>query len=211
VLLEVSDTGCGIPPDVLERIFDPYFTTRGVGKGAGMGLSVVLGIVTAHGGAIQVRSEVGKGTTFRIFFPAIKEKDESLGETGEELPTGSERVLFLDDEPAIAELGRVVLGKLGYDVHTETDPKAALELFAADPARFDLLITDTTMPGMTGDKLVEQVLQVRPDMKIIICTGYSERVDECRAILLGAKAYAMKPIDQKQLARIVRRVLDSKI
>ncbi len=125
-----------------------------------------------------------------------------------ELPTGNERILFIDDEPAIATLGRLMLERLGYQVQAETNPQKGLEVFAEAPERFDLIITDTTMPGMAGDQLIRKVLQIRPDMKTILCTGYSERVDEESAITLGAKAYAPKPLDRKQLALTIRRVLD---
>ncbi len=208
VMFQVSDTGCGIPAETLDRIFDPYFTTKKVGKGTGMGLSVVHGIIEAHGGSIEVQSDPGKGTTFKILFPATKEESILAMEIEEELPTGNERILFIDDEPTIATLGRLTLERLGYQVQAETNPRKALEVFASNPEQFDLIITDTTMPGMTGDQLIKKVLQIRPDMKTILCTGYSERVDEESAITLGAKAYALKPLDRKQLAMTVRKVLD---
>ena len=150
VMFQVSDTGCGIPAETLDRIFDPYFTTKEVGKGTGMGLSVVHGIVEAHGGSIEVQSDPGKGTTFKIFFPATKEESRSALEIEEELPTGNERILFIDDEQSIAKLGRLMLERLGYKVQAETDPRKALEVFASNPEQFDLVITDMTMPGMTG-------------------------------------------------------------
>ncbi len=209
VLLEVSDKGSGIPAEILDRIFDPYFTTKEVGKGTGMGLAVVHGIVEAHGGCIQVQSDPGRGTMFKIFFPATKEENRSALEIEEDLPTGNERILFIDDEQSIATLGRLVLEGLGYQVQAETNPTKALEVFASNPEQFDLIITDTTMPGITGDQLLKKVLQIRPDMKTILCTGYSERVDEEKAIALGAKAYALKPLDRKQLAITVREILDS--
>lgn len=211
VMLELSDTGCGIPAEIVDRIFDPYFTTKEVGKGTGMGLSVVHGIVEAYGGSIQVQSDPDKGTMFKIFFPAAKEDTKAAVAISEELPPGTERVLFIDDEQALARLGRLMLEALGYQVQAETNPRKALELFAANPEQFDLIITDTAMPGITGDQLITHVLQIRSDMKIILCTGYSQRVDEGSARAIGAKAYALKPFDRKQLAMTVRKVLDERI
>lgn len=210
VMLQVMDTGCGIPAEVQGRIFDPYFTTKGVGKGTGMGLSVVHGIVEACGGSIRVESIPGSGTTFEILFPAVEAKEKSRSELGveEDIPTGNERILFIDDEQSLAKLGRLFLEKLGYAVQAETNPNKALEVFAANPEQFDLIITDTSMPGLTGDQLIKKMLQIRPDMKIILCTGYSERVDEESARSMGAKAYVLKPHDRKQLAFTVRKVLD---
>ena len=208
VMLEVSDTGCGISTETLDRIFDPFFTTKEVGKGTGMGLSVVHGIVAAHGGFIEVQSDPGKGTTFKIFFPATKEESRSALEIEEEPPTGNERILFIDDEQSMAKLGQLMLERLGYKVQTETNPRKALELFASNPEQFDLIMTDTTMPGMTGDQLIKEILKIRPGMKTILCTGYSQRVDEESARAIGAKAYALKPLDRKQLAMTVRKVLD---
>ncbi len=210
LLLEVSDNGAGISAEIIDRIFDPYFTTKEVGKGTGMGLSVVHGIVEAHGGSIQVESEPGSGTTFKILFPATKEEIRSALEPEEELPTGNERILFIDDEQSLAKLGRLMLEALGYQVQAETNPRKALELFAPNPEQFDLIITDTTMPGMTGDQLIKKVLQIRPEMKTILCTGYSQRVDEESARTIGAKAYALKPLDRKKLAVTVRKVLDER-
>lgn len=210
VMLEVSDTGVGIPTGFVGRIFEPYFTTKEVGKGTGMGLAVVHGIVKAHGGSIQMQSDPGRGTTFKIFFPATDEDSSPALELSEDPPTGNEYVLFIDDEQSIAKLGQLMLEKLGYQAQAETDPKRALEIFASDPERFDLIVTDMTMPGITGDQLVEEILKICPGMKIILCTGYSERVDEEHARSIGAKAYALKPLDLKQLAKVVRRVLDER-
>jgi len=211
VMLKVSDTGSGIPVEIMDRIFDPYFTTKDVGKGTGMGLPVVHGIVEAHGGSIQVESDPGEGTTFKIFFPAIKQiRSSEVKETKAELPTGTERILFIDDEKSIAMFGGSMLERLGYQVKTETDPIRAMEVFASNPGQFDLVITDMTMPGITGDRLIRRVLQIRPDMKTILCTGYSQGIDEERAYTISAKAYALKPLDRKQLAITVRKVLDEK-
>ena len=207
VMLTVKDTGHGIPSEFIERIFDPYFTTKDVGKGTGMGLAVVHGIVDSHGGTIQVESYPGNGTTFKILFPATTE-EESVEEPKTELPRGTERILFIDDEESIAVLGGAILERLGYQVQTETDPRKAMEVFASNPRQFDLVITDMAMPGMTGDQLIQQVLQIRPEMKTILCTGYSQRVDEMSVLTLGTRAYVLKPLDRKQLATTVRGVLD---
>ncbi|MCK8602735.1 hybrid sensor histidine kinase/response regulator [Desulfoferrobacter suflitae] len=208
VMLTITDTGCGIPPGILERIYDPYFTTKEVGKGTGMGLAIVHGIVENHGGSIQVESRPGKGTTFRIFFPAGRGRIQSQTVPAERFPAGAESILFVDDEESISNLCRLLLERLGYRVHSETSPVRALQIFAADPSRFDLVITDMTMPEMNGDRLLEEVLQIRPDVATILCTGYSERMDEQRARQIGAGAYALKPLNRAELARLVRMVLD---
>lgn len=208
VMLKVSDTGSGIPAEVLDRIFDPYFTTKDVGKGTGMGLAVVHGIVETHGGAIRVESEEDLGTTFKIFLPVITDRISSVEETREDLPTGTERILFIDDEEPLARLGSLQLKKLGYRVHAETNPNKALDLFCSNPEQFDLVITDMTMPNMTGDQLITEILRIRPDTPIVLCTGFSERIDEDKARMLGARAYVLKPLDRKKLAITVRELLD---
>jgi two-component system, cell cycle sensor histidine kinase and response regulator CckA len=210
VMLQVSDTGCGISPDVRDRIFDPYFTTKGAGEGTGMGLAVVYGIVQAHGGVIQVESAPGNGTTFKIFLPAIPDAPSAPGTPTDALPTGTERVLLVDDEEQLAILGCLQLESLGYRVHSETNPGKALAVFKDDPQQFDLVITDMTMPGMTGDQLIREVLRIRPDIPVILCTGYSERVDRERAESFGARAYASKPLSRNELATVVCRVLHKK-
>ena len=206
----VSDTGCGIPPENLERIFDPFFTTKKQGKGTGLGLSVVHGIVESHGGLLTVESQPGVGTAITVYLPAIEAQSETAKDHEVVLPTGTERVLFVDDEPFQVELGKEVLGRLGYQVVTETDSLSALDRFCADPDAFDLLMTDMTMPVMTGDELGRAVLEIRPDLPVILCTGYSERITESEAVSMGFKGFAMKPMVVGQIARIVRDVLDGK-
>ncbi len=208
VMLKVSDSGHGIPADVVNRIFEPYFTTKEMGKGTGMGLAVVHGIVESHGGSIQVESRAGAGTTFTIYLPAAPKEYESFEETTQQVPTGCERILFVDDEESIAAIGKSILERLGYAVHIETDAKKALEVFAAEPGKFDLIITDMAMPGLTGDQLISKVLQIRPAMKTILCTGYSEKINEEAAHALGALEYALKPLDTQQLATVVRKALE---
>ena len=209
VRLTVTDTGCGMEPETLEHIFDPYFTTKEVGEGTGLGLSVVHGIVNTHGGAITVKSAPAKGTTFHVYFPII-EKEEKLQERSEgPLPTGNERILFVDDEQVIVYIGEKTLGQLGYDVVTKANGVDALELFRADPDRFDLVITDMTMPRMTGDQFARELIKLRPDIPIILCTGFNPKISKEQAGKIGIKAFVMKPLVRRDMANIVRKVLDA--
>ena len=210
VHLGVSDTGDGINPEVIDRVFDPYFTTKDVGKGTGMGLAVVHGIVKSHHGSILVESELGKGTTFKILFPSVKEKSKAEQKESQELPTGNESILFVDDEASMVNLNQQRLEKLGYKVIPKTDPSEALEFLRTNTDQINLVITDMTMPKMTGDKLAQEILKIRPDIPIIICTGYSERMSEDRAQEIGIHKYIEKPIEKETLARSVREVLDGK-
>jgi two-component system cell cycle sensor histidine kinase/response regulator CckA len=208
VNLTVSDTGHGISQEEIDRIFDPYFTTKELGKGTGMGLAVVHGIVKGHNGLITVQSEIGKGTTFSIVFPAVEKQAVSEPETGEELPTGCERILFIDDEEPLVKIGHQKLERLGYKVDATTSPIEALERFRSRPDQFDLVITDLTMPKMTGDKLVKEILDIRPDIPVILCTGFSEKIDEKKANAIGAADYIEKPLDKRDFAFKIRKVLD---
>ena len=210
VKLMVSDTGPGIDPKIIDRIFDPYFTTKGIGKGSGMGLAVVHGIVKSHSGAIKVDSTLGKGTQFSIFFPLTQGKAAVEAETIQEIPRGSETILFVDDEISIVNMVQRMFERLGYKVQTATTPQDALDRFALNPDHFDLVITDMTMPQMTGVKLSEKLMDVRPDIPIIICTGHSALVDEEKAKELGLAAYVMKPINIRGIAQTIRKVLDRK-
>ncbi len=207
IRLSVSDTGQGIGPDEIARIFDPYFTTKEVGKGTGLGLSVVHGIVKSHKGEITVSSDIGKGTTFEILFPMIEEEAEKAPVITEKIPRGNERILFVDDEEAMVELDKKGLERLGYRVEATTSAQRALELFRSKPDRFDLVISDTTMPEMTGDRLAKEIMETRPDMPVILCTGYSERISEEKAKEMGISAFVMKPISGKELAVTIRQVL----
>jgi CheY-like chemotaxis protein len=173
-----------------------------------MGLAVVHGIIKDHNGVIAVESEPGKGTTLGIFFPVVEKRAVVDIETGEEFPTGNERILFVDDEESIVSLGRQRLERLGYIVEATTSPIEALALFQSKPDYFDLIITDMTMPDMTGDKLVKEILDIRPDTPIILCTGFSEKIDEKQAIKLGVADYIEKPFVQRDFAIKVRKVLD---
>ena len=210
IILSVSDTGHGIDPQIKDRIFDPYFTTKELGKGTGMGLAVVMGIVKNHDGAITVESEPDQGATFQILLPVIEAEPETDTETVDTLPEGSESILFVDDEPSIANMGRKILEYLGYEVEPITSPTEALNLFQSNPNRFDLVITDMAMPHMNGAKLAKEILTIRPDMPIIMCTGYSESIDVESAEKIGIRAYVMKPIIMGDLANIIRKVLDEK-
>ena len=207
--LIVNDTGHGMPPDVVERIFDPYFSTKEAGKGTGMGLAVVHGIVKRHGGAISVTSTPGDGTTFETLFPVTDEEVVAKKpQRSESLPHGDERILFVDDEAAQVRLNEQRLAHLGYQVEARTNPVEALELFRSQPDRFDLVITDATMPHMTGDRLARKMMKIRPDIPILLCTGHNNRIDKDKAKEMGISGFAMKPLDMEELARTVRKFLD---
>ncbi|HSQ85589.1 MAG TPA: PAS domain S-box protein [Desulfobacterales bacterium] len=210
VSLTISDTGHGISQEEVDRIFDPYYTTKEIGRGTGMGLAVVHGIVKEHNGLIAVESELGKGTTFRILFPVVEKEAVVETEIDEKLPTGDEKILFIDDEEAIVKLGCQKLERLGYKVEATISPFEALKLFRSKPDRYNLVITDLTMPKMTGDKLVKEFLTIRPDIPIILCTGFSEKIDESKAKAIGAADYIEKPFDKRDFASKIRRVLDGK-
>jgi CheY-like chemotaxis protein len=212
IRLTLRDTGQGIAPDVLGKIFDPYFTTKERGKGTGLGLAVVHGIIKNHDGAITVQSALGQGTTFDIYLPRLEGQVELREMVPEEpLPLGGrERILLVDDEQALVQVGKMMLEKLGYEVVPMLSSVEALELFRAEPERFDLVITDMTMPHMTGDKLAQEMMAVRPNIPIVLCTGFSERISEKRAKEMGIPEYVMKPFAMNDLARAVRRALESK-
>jgi len=211
ICLSVSDTGYGIDEETINRIFDPYFTTKGVGEGTGLGLAVVQGIVHKQGGEITVKSEPGRGTTFEVWFPVIEgEKDEIEEKTEASLPTGDEHILFVDDEKILAEVGKEILEHLGYEVTTRTSSLEALELFKAKPEFFDLVITDMSMPNITGEQLSREFMKIRPDIPIILCTGFSHIISKEKARGVGIKAFVMKPLVTKDLAETVRKALDEK-
>jgi PAS domain S-box-containing protein len=207
--LSVSDTGSGIPPQVMESLFEPFFTTKEPGKGTGLGLSTVYGIVKNYGGVITVDSELGKGSIFNVYFPISKKRTEAIPLKAEALPTGTERILFIDDEAPIAKMGSQILEHLGYSVTARTSSVEALELFRSKPNNFDLVITDMTMPNMGGDKLAIELMKIRSDIPVIICTGYNKKISEETALEIGIKAFAYKPIVKADLAKTVRKVLDA--
>lgn len=209
VCLAVSDTGTGIDAKDLASIFEPYFTTKKLGRGTGMGLAMVHGIIKSYKGEIRVTSSPGEGSVFTVYLPASVKPGQEYGlYTSEDLPTGNERILFIDDEAAIAKMGLKALSGLGYDVTARTVSTEAFELFAKAPDLFDLVITDTTMPGMTGDILAKKMIRIRPDLPIILCTGFSKKIDPQTADSIGVKAFVQKPIIKTELARIVRTALD---
>ncbi len=208
IQLSVIDTGHGMTSEVVNRIYDPFFTTKEKGEGTGMGLSVVHGIVKSHGGEVIVHSEPGKGTSFEIYFPAMEKTEIRKTDAVLPLPIGNERILFVDDEPSLVHIGKQILEPLGYEVEARTSSLEALELFKVKSEKFDLVITDMTMPKMTGDDLAREILKIRTNIPIILCTGYSKKISEGKAEALGVRALVMKPIVAEQLATIVRRVLD---
>jgi CheY-like chemotaxis protein len=207
--LMVRDTGHGMSPEVVERIFDPFFSTKEPGQGTGLGLSVVHGIVTKHGGSIDVTSKAGEGTTFEVYFPSLEEVEEKPVDEVSTLPTGTERILLVDDEAAMVEMERQMLESLGYRVTTQTSSMVALATFKSQPDAFDLVMTDMTMPRMTGADLSKEVLKIRPGMRIILCTGYSERILEDSAKAIGIREFVLKPIVLREIAHIIRRALDA--
>jgi CheY-like chemotaxis protein len=209
VRLTVADTGQGIEPAIRERIFDPYFTTKSKGKGTGMGLSVVHGIVQNYGGDIEVESAPGEGSAFRVYLPVKPPEDPPEGLT---IPTsiaqGHERILVVDDEPQITRVMTLMLESLGYRVSAFSSSRDALRAFQENRAGFDLIVTDMTMPGLTGEALARAVFKLRPDMPIILCTGFNEQINEERAQAIGIHRLVYKPVMRATLAEVVRSVLD---
>ncbi|MGV8059519.1 MAG: PAS domain S-box protein [Smithellaceae bacterium] len=210
VKLTVSDTGYGIDAAIMERIFDPFFTTKGPGEGTGLGLSIVYGIVRDQGGAIDIISVPGEGTTVSVYFH-LQDAITSLPEPmPERVPGGSERILFVDDEVALVELSSTMLSSLGYQVRSMTSSIEALEVFRASPHDYDLVITDMTMPGMRGDNLARELLKLRPDIPIILCTGFSDLTSEDKAKTIGIRRLAIKPFLKKDIAMAIRDVMGNK-
>jgi len=209
VKLTVKDYGIGIDKQNLDKIFDPYFTTKDVGKGSGMGLAVVIGIVRSHDGMITVESTRGKGTTFNLYFPRIEVQIHKEIKDNEPLPKGKEKILVVDDEESMVDMTKRRLERLGYNVTAKTSSTEALELFRSQPDLFDLVITDQTMPNLTGEQLAKKLMEIRPHIPIIVCTGYSSKVDAEKANFIGISAFIMKPVDKKELSRTIRQVLDN--
>jgi PAS domain S-box-containing protein len=209
--LSVSDTGHGMTPEVLERIFDPYFTTKEKGRGTGLGLSVVHGIVKSHKGAITCKSMPGEGTTIDIYLPEIEFKKEAAApRSGTSCLNGTERILFIDDEQILGKAVKEGLRYLGYRVVSRTSSIEALDLFRKHPDQFDLVITDIIMPVMSGDRLAQEMLKIRHNIPVILCTGYSEQMTEEKAKELGAQELIMKPMEIRDLAQTIRKVLDGR-
>jgi len=211
VLLSIGDTGSGIDADILDKIFDPYFTTKQVGKGTGMGLAISHGIIASYGGIITCESEIGRDTVFRVYFPAVDEVTlTEVKPVDAAVPSGNEHILLVDDEKMLADLGKTLLEHLGYEVTSLTSSLDALVLFQSHPEQFDAVVTDQTMPGMTGLDLSRQILRISPDTPIIICTGYSSLIDEEKAKSEGIKGFIEKPMVKKGIATLLRKVLDER-
>ncbi len=208
IKISVNDSGPGIAPDIIDKIFDPYFTTKKFGAGYGMGLTVVHGNIKNHDGFISVDSKLGEGTTFNILFPVFDELSEPNIEVKEEAFCGTERILFVDDEESIANMACKILKRLGYQVEMRLNPIEVLELFKSTPNSFDMVITDMTMPQMTGAKLAERLKAIRSDLPVIICTGHSAVIDEEKAKQLGIDGFVMKPVSKLKMAKTIRKILD---
>jgi len=208
--LTVKDAGHGMGPEVLERIFEPYYTTKEPGKGTGLGLSVIHGIIKNHGGDISVSSQPGKGTIFDTYLPIVDDVEaETIPAATAAAVPGNESILLIDDEKQIIDIEQRILERLGYRVTPKTDSEEALEEFVSLPDKFDLVITDMTMPKMTGDQLARKILDIKPDIPVILCTGFSEKITEEKALDMGIDKFIMKPIVKDELASTIRAVLDT--
>jgi nitrogen-specific signal transduction histidine kinase/CheY-like chemotaxis protein len=209
-LLSVTDNGTGMSDEIKSKIFDPYFTTKPKGKGTGLGLAVVYGIVKKSGGDIKIYTEVGFGTTFSVYLPLMKKTpDPKSSDFKIDIQTGHEHILLVDDEPAIARLVQLILERLGYTVTVRLNSIEALEAFKEKFEKFDLVISDMSMPHMTGDQLAREIKKISPDMPIIICTGFSERINKAEDI--GVSGFLMKPVVKSDMATMIRKVLDEAI
>jgi two-component system, cell cycle sensor histidine kinase and response regulator CckA len=210
IKLSVSDTGTGISSDIIDRIFEPYYTTKGPGEGTGLGLSIIHGIIKNYGGDIDVESKIDHGTIFYVYLPLIEEEILGTDNTKGELPKGVERILLVDDEKAAVDVMQKMLKRLGYTVTGSADSIKALETFRNTPEMFDLVITDMTMPHMTGAELAKKLMVIRPEIPVILCTGFSDKIDEQKAKEIGISSFVMKPIVMGELAKTIRDVLDKK-
>ena len=206
--LKISDNGHGMPAEVKARIFEPFYTTKERDKGTGMGLAVVHGIIKGHGGAITVSSEPGQGTTFEIYLPIIRTTRKYTAGAAAKLPGGDERILFVDDEKVLVDLACTMMARLGYTVTGRTSSIEALELFKDQSETFDLVITDMTMPNLTGEKLAQELISIRSDIPIILCTGFSEQINEDKAKKMGIREFILKPLVTANLAKAIRAALD---
>ena len=207
--LLVKDEGCGMEASVLDRIFEPYYTTKEQGKGTGLGLSVIHGIVKNHRGDITVKSTPGKGTIFQVYLPLIEDVDPDVEfESTDGAIKGEERILLVDDEEQIVAMEQQMLENLGYRVTARTDSAEALKVFAEHPQNFDLVITDMTMPHMTGDQLAQKMLDIEPNIPVILCTCFNQAITEEKALAMGIQKFVMKPVVKKELATTIRTVLD---
>jgi len=211
IYLKIADTGPGIPSNVLERIFDPFFTTKKEGKGSGIGLSVVHGIIQSHKGYINVTSKQGKGTCFEVYLPVYIGDIQMEDKVAEERPIqkGNESILLVDDDKKVAFMEQHMLEKLGYHVTCHLDSPTALEAVKQSPYAFDLIITDLTMPDLTGYQLSEKISEIRPDIPIILCTGFGEHINKKQYDLQGIKGFLNKPVSVKGVSTLIREILDN--
>jgi len=207
--LTVVDTGQGMSPEIMEHIFEPYFTTKEKGEGTGLGLAVVHGIATSIGGTVTVQSEPGKGSAFHVYFPAVESEAPSSIRSGVPHPGGTERILLVDDEKSMIDALKPMLERLGYSVIARTSSIEALQVFRSDPSEFDLVVTDQTMPGLTGAELAKELLRIKPAIPIILCCGFSALINEEGAEAIGIRGYIRKPIVRKEMATKIRNALDN--
>jgi len=207
--LTVSDTGKGMDTEVLQRIFNPYFTTKSPGAGTGIGLSVVHGIIKSYGGQTTVNSKLGEGSTFHVYLPRVHTSSVAPSNLSTKpVPNGTERILLVDDEAQIVRMAQQMLESLGYHVTVRTSSLDAFEVFCTQPDKFDLVITDQTMPNITGTELAQKLMGIRPDIPIILCTGFSEVITEEKAKAIGIRKYVMKPVVKREMAIAIRQILD---
>ncbi|MDX2481477.1 MAG: PAS domain S-box protein [Desulfuromusa sp.] len=206
--LSVKDTGCGMESETLKHIFDPFFTTKGVGQGTGVGLSTVQGMMEQHGGLIKVHSILGEGSNFELYFPVIQAVLQDTIAENVDIPSGVERILFVDDDDILIAIGYEMLGDMGYKVTTENSSKKALEMIAENPTQFDLVITDQTMPELTGKELSHEINKINPELPIILCSGYSNMSSTDDVGKYAIKAFCSKPLRMSELAQVVRKTLD---
>jgi CheY-like chemotaxis protein len=207
-VIDVTDTGSGMSKDTLSHIFEPFYSEKGVGRGTGMGLAVVFGIVQSHEGNIRVESATGRGTTFSIYLPTADTPSAKVPAYINTDHGGNEHILFVDDEKMLSDLYQSMLSKLGYNVTTFTDSTQALVQFKASPDRFDIVLTDQSMPNLTGLELSKEILKIRNNIPIILCTGYSKFVDEKTAKEAGIRDFCLKPLSKNEIARKIRYHLD---
>lgn len=210
VVMSISDNGTGMDQATLSRIFEPFFTTKATGEGSGMGLAIVHGIIKSHDGHVSVYSEIGKGTSVKIYLPKVEEGNESILNNPEFVnPSGSERILIVDDEETILQMAKQALERLGYRVTSMENSAEALQRFKSEPENFDLVLTDMTMPHLNGAELAQEMLGVRPGIPIIMCSGFSDIMSEEKARSIGIREYVMKPIVINTLAKTIRKVLEA--
>jgi two-component system cell cycle sensor histidine kinase/response regulator CckA len=208
VKLSVRDSGCGMEKEIIERIFEPFFTTKSVDEGTGLGLSVVHGIIKSHDGAITVTSTPGEGTVFDIYLPRIEGGEALEPQSPKSAPREKDVILLVDDEEMMVDVTGRILERLGFDVVAKTSSIDALETFQEDPNQFDLVITDQVMPNMTGTELARNLISIRPDIPVIICSGFPENICHEELSDIGVKEFVMKPISIQKIAAIVQKVLD---